>query len=96
MNQIKTKKYIMHLLMYGPLVFSISVICVFGPFIIGSDPTDVTITNAKKINHVVANLQTNSRHRGSSAAESQGIDIRINYIFRWATGLSRPFCHMTS
>jgi len=55
-------------------------ISVFGPFIIGSDPSDVNIKNAEKINDV-ANLQTDSRHRGSSAAESQSIDIRINCFF---------------
>ena len=68
-------------LMYRPLVFLISAVCVFGPFIIGSDPSDVNVKNADKINDVVANLQTDSWHRGSSAAQSQGIGIRTNCIF---------------
>ena len=63
-------------LMYRPLVFLISTICVFCSFIIGSDLSDVNVQNAEKINDVVANLQTDSRHRGSSAAQSQGIDIQ--------------------
>lgn len=67
--------------MYRPLVLLISAICVFGPFIIGSDPSDVNVKNAEKINNVVANLQTDSRHRGSSAAQSQGIFNIINCIF---------------
>ena len=67
-------------LMYRPVVFLISTICVFGPFIMDSDPSDVNVKNAEKINDVVANLQTDSRQRGLSAAQSQGIDIRINCI----------------
>lgn len=62
--------------MYRPLVFLISAIRVFRPFIlIGSDLSNVNVQNAEKINDVVANLQTDSRHRGSSAAQSQGNDI---------------------
>lgn len=64
--------------MYRPLVFIVNANCVFGPFIIRSDPSEVNVKNAEKINDVVANLQTDSRHRGLSAAKSQGIDIIIN------------------
>ena len=67
--------------MYKPFVFLVNANCVFGLFIIGSDPSEVNVKNAKKINDIVANLQTDSRHRGLSAAQSQGIDIRINCIF---------------
>ncbi|XP_068713550.1 uncharacterized protein [Montipora foliosa] len=44
----------------------------------GSDPSDVNVKNAEKINDVVANLQTDSRHRGSSAAQSQGTEMFIS------------------
>lgn len=46
--------------------------CVFYALIIGSDPSDINVKNAEKINEVAANLQTDSEHRGLSAAESQG------------------------
>lgn len=62
-------------------MFLISTICIFDSFIIGSDPSDMNVKNAEKINDLVANLQTDSRYRGSSAAESQGIDTRITCIF---------------
>jgi len=61
------RKFQIYLMFFRPLVFLISAICVFGPFIIGSDPSDVNVKSAEKINNVVAKLQTNSRHRGSSA-----------------------------
>ena len=49
-------------LKYRPLVFLISAICVFCPFIIGLVLSDMNVQNAEKINDVVANLQTDSRH----------------------------------
>lgn len=67
--------------MYRPLVFLVNANRIFGPFIIGSDPSEVNVKNAEKMNDVVANLQTDSKHRGLSAAQSQGIDIRINCMF---------------
>ena len=36
-------------LVYRPLMFLISTICVFRPFIIGSDLSDETVQNAEKI-----------------------------------------------
>ena len=62
----------------------------------GSDPSDVNIKNTEKISDVVANMQTDSKHRGSSAAESQGIDNRIICIFLRVTGLTRSFCDIRS
>lgn len=67
--------------MYWPLVFLVNANRIFDPFIIGSDPSEVNVKNAEKINFFTANLQTDSKHRGLSAAQSQGIDIRINCIF---------------
>lgn len=43
-------------LMYRLLVFLISVVCVFGLFIIGLDFLDVNVKNVDKINDVVVNL----------------------------------------
>ena len=82
--------------MYRPLVFLVNANRIFGPFIIGSDPSEVNVKNAEKMNDVVANLQTDSKHRGLSAAQSQGIDIRINCIFWWATELDRFVIWVTS
>ncbi|XP_074625879.1 uncharacterized protein LOC141884088 isoform X2 [Acropora palmata] len=44
----------------------------------GSDPSEVNVKNAEKINDVVANLQTDSKHRGLSAAQSQGTEMFIS------------------
>ena len=40
----------------------------------------MNVQNAEKINDVVAKLHTDSRQRGSSAAQSQGIDIRYGKL----------------
>ena len=41
--------------------------------LIGSDPSEVNLKNAEKINEIAGSLQSDSERRGSSAAESQGM-----------------------
>ena len=54
------------------LVLLINGICVL-ILMIGSDPSEVNLKNAEKINEVATSLQPDNKRRGSSAAESQGI-----------------------
>ena len=41
--------------------------------LIGSDPSEVNLKNAEKINQIAGSLQSDNERRGSSAAESQGM-----------------------
>ena len=41
--------------------------------LIGSDPSEINLKNAEKINQIAGSLQSDNERRGSSAAESQGM-----------------------
>ncbi|XP_074632163.1 uncharacterized protein LOC141890549 [Acropora palmata] len=44
----------------------------------GSDPSEVNLKNAEKINQIAGSLQSDNERRGSSAAESQGTETFIS------------------
>lgn len=47
--------------------------------LIGSDPSEVNVKNAEKINQIAGSLQSDNERRGSSAAESQGMAPKYIY-----------------
>ena len=63
--------------------------------LIGSDPSEVNLKNAEKINQIADSLQSDNERRGSSAAESQGMTQKYIYhavpcIVRGKTMFWRP------